>query len=95
MSKPTTLLLDFDSWKRAFNPALRVVGYTSAIFLVITIVTTLPLYLMGAPEGVYIFFTYVNTILFFFGVILSFFKVLDEERDRPVTQIAEDSIKLM
>jgi len=89
------LLLDFEGWKRAFNPALRVVGYSAAIYLIITVVTILPLYLIQAPNTIYTFFTALNTLIFFFAIILSFFKVLDEEKTKPVTNIASDSIKLM
>jgi len=89
------LLLDFDGWKRAFNPALRVVGYSAAIYLIITVITILPLYFMQAPAKIYTFFTALNTLIFFFAIILSFFKVLDEGKAKPVTNVASDSIKLM
>ncbi|RMG42220.1 MAG: hypothetical protein D6732_01415 [Methanobacteriota archaeon] len=77
-------LLDFNGWRRAFGPALRVVGYTAAIYAVLVILVLIPASFVPA---FYTGASAVVTILSFFGFVLSFFKVLDEQQNKGVIKL--------
>ncbi len=79
-NNPTSLLLDFDGWKRAVNPAVRVIGYTAALFVLLYIVIIFPAFFLGAQV-----FSFAGTLVTFlttFGFVVSFFKVIEEEQNK-------------
>lgn len=79
MSKSaTSLLLDFEGWKRALNPALRTIGYTAAIYVILVILIIYPASVVGGQ----VFAIAVNlvTVFMFVAFVVSLFKVIDEER---------------
>jgi hypothetical protein len=82
-------LLDRESWRRAINPAVKVIGYTAAIYLLLYIVVILPASVLvssfGAPQSLLSnLISPIVTIAALFGFIASFFKVLDEQRPGQV-----------
>jgi hypothetical protein len=82
-------LLDRDSWRRAINPAVKVIGYTAAIYLVLYLLVIVPATFLvsgfGAPESLLTnFISPLVTLAALFGFIASFFKVLDEQRPGQV-----------
>jgi ABC-type transport system involved in cytochrome c biogenesis permease subunit len=84
-----------DSWQRALKPTIRVIGYSMAIFVIINLLTTLPLFLLKASDEIYNFFGAMNAILYLVGFILSLFKVLDEERLKASLELGKGNIKLL
>lgn len=81
-------LFDKESWKRALSPAIRVLGYTAAVYLVMYIIIILPIYLLvqaGVPDALWeVYAAPLYTILMVFFFILILFKVIDEERPGQV-----------
>ncbi|MHA2089828.1 MAG: hypothetical protein ACW98K_03120 [Candidatus Kariarchaeaceae archaeon] len=75
-------LLDMESWRRSWGPALRVFGYICASFTILFIVLVVPTYyltLIGLPEAFYQIAGMLFIIGFLFSIPLSFFKVMDEQ----------------
>lgn len=85
MSEPSTqTLLDFDGWRRAFGPTLRVIGYTAAIYAILVLIVLIPASFVPA---LYTGASAVVTILFFAGFVLSLFKVLDEQNQKGMIKL--------
>lgn len=89
MSEPKSLMLDFESWKRALNPAVRVVGYTAAIYFVLYVIVLLPLWLLQISANVYSYAGALITLVTIFAFVVTIFKVVDEENSR------ENPLKLL
>ena len=88
-------IFNLDGWKKAFKQALRVFSYTAVFYILISVMTLIPASLFPQNMSLYLFFTATNVLLTLFAFILSFFKVLDEDKTKSVIPLAKDSIKLV
>ena len=89
MSEPKSLMLDMQSWKRSLNPAVRVFGYTAAIYFIMYVTILLPIWLLQMGETV---FNTAGAIIAFatiFAFVTAIFKVTDEEKAK------ENPLKLL
>ncbi len=85
MNEPSSqTLLDFDGWRRAFGPALRVIGYTAAIYAILVILVLIP---ASFAPSLYSGASAIVTIFAFFGFVLSIFKVLDEQQSKGMIKL--------
>lgn len=80
-------IFDIASWRRAMSPTVRTIGYSMSIYLILNLVILLPLNLFNVSEEVYSFFGAIITVLFFVAILISFFKVLDEEQVKNTNMI--------
>ena len=89
------LIFNFDGWKKAFKQAVRVFSYTAAFYIVISVMTLIPTSLFSQNTNLILFFTVTNVLLTLFAFILSFFKVLDEDKTKATIALSQNSIKLV
>ncbi|MHA2503297.1 MAG: hypothetical protein ACXAE3_10550 [Candidatus Kariarchaeaceae archaeon] len=78
---------DRESWTRALGPALKVLGYFSAGFVILYLTFVILQFLfglIGLAPAITTLFSFLGPLVLVFYFILVFFKVLDEElMNRP------------
>lgn len=87
-----------ESWKRAINPAFRVLGYSAALSVILAIVLLVPAATFGIHESSPDVYSFLGTLWFWLtaiGGIIALFKVIDEERLKAGMELGQGSIKLM
>jgi hypothetical protein len=75
---------DKESWKSALKPAIRVFVYATMIYVPVYIISLILAYFIQIITGdittASIVSGYFLSVFLLFGVIISIFKVMDEER---------------